>query len=131
MVLANVVAWGGNHFSNRLHWEWLESPQYDIRLYGKQKIEYFIIPCGDFNGTSVVQTVDDLISPVFVCEGRGDKSFYRVKDRDLAVTSVYEKDCQVWVRGYKLPSKKKSKYRDWEIFNKPVEKTRPGWFFKR
>ncbi|UCC23161.1 MAG: hypothetical protein JSW23_03660 [Planctomycetota bacterium] len=128
-VVANVVAWGGNHFSNRLHWEWLESPQYDIRLYGKQRIEYFIIPCGDFNGTSVVQAVGDLISPVFVCEGKGDKSFYRVKDKDLAVTSVYEKDGQVWARGYKLPSRKKSKYRDWEIFNKPVEKTRPGWLF--
>ncbi len=128
-VMANVVAWGGNHFSNRLHWELLESPQYDIRLYGKQKIKYFVIPCGKFDGSTIVQKVADLTSPVFVCNGKGHKSFYKVKEKDLAVTSVYEKDEQVWMRGYKLPSKKRSKYRDWEIFNTPVEKTRPSWLF--
>ncbi|MHC4912940.1 MAG: glycoside hydrolase family 38 N-terminal domain-containing protein [Planctomycetota bacterium] len=128
-VVANVVAWGGNHFSNRLHWDWLESPQYDIRLYGKQKIEYFLLPCGKFNGSTIVQKVADLISSVFVCAGKGEKSFYQVKDKHLAATSVYEKDGQVWMRGYKLPSKKRSKYSDWEIFNTPVEKTRTGWFF--
>jgi hypothetical protein len=128
-VMANVVAWGGNHFSNRLHWDWLESPQYDIRLYGKQKIEYFLLPCGEFNGTGIVQAVADLTSPVFLCKGKGHESFYKVKEKDLAVTSVYERDGQVWMRGYKLPSKKKSRYRDWEIFNTPVEKTKPGWFF--
>ncbi len=128
-AMANVVAWGGNHFSNRLHWDWLQSPQYDIRLYGKQKIEYFLIPCGKFNGSDIVQKVADLTSPVFVCKGKGCESFYEVKDKDLAVTSVHERDGQVWMRGYKLPSKKNSKYRDWEIFNKPVEKARPGWFF--
>jgi hypothetical protein len=128
-LLANVVAWGGNHFSNRLHWDWLESPQYDIRLYGKQKIEYFLLPCGKFNESTVAQKVADLTSPVFMSKGKGQKSFYKVKEKDLAVTSVYEKDGQVWTRGYKLPSEKKSKYRDWEIFNKPVEKTRPGWLF--
>jgi len=127
-VMANVVAWGGSHFSNRLHWDWLESPQYDIRLYGKQKIEYFLIPYGEFNGSTIVQKVADLISPVFMCEGKGEKSFYQIKEKDLAVTSVYERDSQVWMRGYKLPSKKKSKYRDWEIFNTPIEKTKPSWF---
>ena len=128
-VLANVVAWGGNHFSNRLHWDWLESPQYDIRLYGKQKIEYFLMPCGEFNGSTIVQKVADLISPVFVCAGTGEKSFYQIKDKNLAVTSVYERDGRVWTRGYKLPSKKKSRYREWEIFNTPIEKTKPGWLF--
>jgi hypothetical protein len=128
-LVANVVAWGGNHFSNRLHWDWLESSQYDIRLYGKQKIEYFLLPCDEFNGTGIVQAVDDLVSPVFMCEGEGRKSFYKVKEKELAVTSMYERDGQVWTRGYKLPSKKKSKYRDWEIFNTPVEKTKSGWLF--
>ncbi|MFC1739671.1 hypothetical protein ACFL1G_11600, partial [Planctomycetota bacterium] len=46
-VIANVLGWGGNHFSNRLHWDWLESPQYDIRLYGRQKIEYYLLPMGE------------------------------------------------------------------------------------
>jgi hypothetical protein len=111
-LVANVVAWGDNHFSNRLHWDW-----------------YFLLPCGEFNGTGIVQAVDDLVSPVFMCEGEGRKSFYKVKEKELAVTSMYERDGQVWTRGYKLPSKKKSKYRDWEIFNTPVEKTKSGWLF--
>jgi hypothetical protein len=119
-VIANVLGWGSNHFSNRLHWDWLESPQYDIRLYGKQRIEYFLIPYGKFDGNKIVKDVSAITAPVFVSKGKGQKSFYEVKDENLAVTSLYEKDGQVWVRGYKLPSESKSKYRDWEIFNRPI-----------
>ena len=119
-VIANVLGWGSNHFSNRLHWDWLESPQYDIRLYVKQRIEYFLIPYGKFDGNKIVKDVSAITAPVFVSKGRGQKSFYEVKDENLAVTSLYEKDGQVWVRGYKLPSESKSKYRDWEIFNRPI-----------
>jgi len=119
-VIANVLGWGSNHFSNRLHWDWLESPQYDIRLYGKQRIEYFLIPYGKFDGNKIVKDVSEITAPVFVSKGKGQKSFYEVKDENLAVTSLYEKDGQVWVRGYKLPSESKSKYRDWEIFNRPI-----------
>ena len=121
-VIANVVAWGGNHFSNRLHWDWLESPQYDVRLYGKQKIEYFLIPCGQFDGSKIAQKVNDLVSPVFTCTGNGRKSFYNIKDSELLTTSIYPKNSQIWARGYKLPSDKKSKYKNWEIFNTPIEK---------
>ena len=119
-VIANVLGWGGNHFSNRLHWDWLESSQYDLRLYGKQKIEYFLIPVGDFDGHKIVRAVSDITSPVFLTKGKGQKSFYEVKDKDLTITSVYEKDGQVRARGYKLPSDEKSKYRNWEIFNIPI-----------
>ena len=119
-VIANVLGWGSNHFSNRLHWDWLENPQYDIRLYGKQRIEYFLIPYAKFDGNKIVKDVSAITAPVFVSKGRGQKSFYEVKDENLAVTSLYEKDGQVWVRGYKLPSESKSKYRDWEIFNRPI-----------
>jgi hypothetical protein len=119
-VIANVLGWGGNHFSNRLHWDWLESSQYDLRLYGKQKIEYFLIPVGKFDGNKIVQQVNAMTSPVFITKGKGSKSFYEIKDKDLAVTSVYEKDGQVRARGYKLPSDTKSKYRNWEIVNIPI-----------
>jgi hypothetical protein len=128
-VVANVVGWGGNHFSNRLHWDWLESPQYDIRLHGKQKIEYYLIPYGEFDGAGIVQAVADVTSPVFICEGKGEKSFYQIKDKNLAVTSLHEKQGRIWARGYKLPPGKKSRYRDWEIFNTPIEKIKPSWFF--
>lgn len=119
-VIANVIAWGSTHFTNRLHWDWVDSDQYDIRLYGKQKIEYFLIPLGKFDGNKIVQQVNAMTSPVYVTKGKGQKSFYEVKDKELAVTSVYEKDGQVRARGYKLPSDTKSKYRNWEIVNIPI-----------
>jgi hypothetical protein len=120
-LLANVIAWGGNHFSNRVHWNWLESSQYDLRLYGKQKIEYYLIPHGEFDGNAIAKDVNALVSPVFVCGATGEKSFYEMKNADLAVTSVYEKDGRPWTRGYKLPSGDGSEYRDWEIFNAAIE----------
>ncbi len=121
-VIANVIAWGGFSFTNRIHFSWAEKTQYDIRLYGKHKIEYFLIPWGEFNGNKIVREVNNITFPVFVTKGEGEKSFYRVNDEDLAITSVYEKNGEVWVRGYKLPSERKTKYRDWEIFNKPLHK---------
>jgi len=119
-VIANVIAWGGNSFTNRIHFGWAEKTQYDIRLYGKHKIEYFLIPFGKFDGNKIVREVNDVTFPVFMSKGKGEKSFYEVKDRDLVITSIYEKDGEIWARGYKLPSNRKSKYRDWEILNKPL-----------
>ena len=122
-LIANVIGWGGNVFSNRLHWDWwVGRPQYDIRLYGKQKIEYFLIPCDEFDGAEIAQEVNDLISPVFICPGKGQNSLYKIKDKDLLVTSVYQKSGKIWARGYKLPSDAQSVYGDWEIFNVPIEK---------
>ena len=122
-VIANVIGWGGNNFSNRLHWDWwVGRPQYDIRLYGKQKIEYFLTPCDEFDGAKIAQQVNDLISPAFVCKGKGYKSLYNVENKDLLTTSVYQKSDKIWARGYKLPSDAKSEYSNWEIFNAPIEK---------
>jgi len=120
-VIANVLAWGGNHFTNRLHWDWVDSDQYDIRLYGKQRIEYYILPVGEFDGSKIVQQVTDITSPIHTTMGRGEKSFYHMDAEDRAITSVYEKDGQVWARGYQLPTNGNKKYRNWEIFNQPVK----------
>lgn len=60
---------------------------------------------------------------VFITKGKGKKSFYGVKDKDLVLTALYEKNGEVWARGYKLPSNKNAKYRDWEIFNIPIKST--------
>jgi len=120
-VIANVLAWGSKTFDNRIHFDfWTQKQQYDIRLYGKQNIEYFLIPSGTFNGSQIVHDVNDLVFPVFSAKGKGQKSFYKSTNNDLAVTAVFEKDGQVWGRGYKLPSENKSRYRDFEIFNCPL-----------
>jgi hypothetical protein len=121
-VIANVLAWGGNVFDNRMDFDfWTSHQQYDLRLYGKQKIKYALIPYSEFDGNRVVRDVSDLTTPVFVTKGSGEKSFYELKNRDLAVTAVYEKEGKVWARGCRLPSDHPSKWRNWEIFNAPVE----------
>ncbi len=120
-TIANVLAWGDNQFTNRLHWDWIEYTEYDIRLYGKQKIEYYIIPLVEFYGNKVTHIIDDIISPVFVNEGNGEESFYSQEDNSLSVTSVYVKDGRVWMRGYQMPEGKE-KFNNWEIFNIPADK---------
>jgi len=119
-VLANTVAWGGRAFSNRMHKDWLRHRQYDLRLFGKQKIEYFLIPAGAFDAVKVVRAVDDLIAPVWMGPGNGTKSFYSFKDESLTLTSLYEKDGEVWARGYKLPSRGATTLRDFQILNAPL-----------
>jgi len=117
-VIANVIAWGSMTFDNRIHFDfWTKEDKYDIRLYGKHKIEYSLIPHGVFNGDQTVHDVNDIIAPVWIVHGKGEKSFYGVKDKDLALTAIYVKDNQIWARGYKMHSENKSKFRDFEIFN--------------
>jgi hypothetical protein len=116
-VVANTLAWGGRQFSNRTHEVWLQAKQYDLRLFGKQKVEYFLIPVGSFDAAAVIRAVEDLTTPVHVVAGRGTASFYAVNDRGLVLTALYEKQGQVWARGYKLPAPEASPYRSWQIFN--------------
>ncbi|MGH7745350.1 MAG: hypothetical protein ACREQ5_11235, partial [Candidatus Dormibacteria bacterium] len=120
-VIANVLAWGGRAFSNRFEFDtWTYRMKYDIQLYGKQRVEYILLPRGRFDGNSIVRDVADMTSPVFIVRGKGERSFWEATDKDLAVTAVYEDGGKMWARGYRLPSDRNSKYRNWEIFNSPV-----------
>jgi hypothetical protein len=122
-VLANTLAWGGKKWTNRIHYDWWMRlcPNYDLRLYGRQKIEYFLIPAGAFDGAAATRAVEALTAPVFIAPGTGERSLCRLKDDSLAVTSLFEKEGQVWARGYQMPSAKKGRFRDWEILNLPAE----------
>jgi len=120
-VIANVLAWGGNIFDNRIDFGWVAQQQYDLKLYGKQTIKYALIPLGEFDGNRIVREVNDLTAPVFVTRGSGEKSFYEVKNKDLVITAVFEKEGKVWARGYNLPTGKKTGYREFEIFNSPIQ----------
>jgi len=120
-VMANVIAWGSNHFTNRTDWGWwLNRPQYDIRLYGKQKVEYYLIPYDGFDAVKIISDVEDITAPVFMTRGKGEKSFYQIENIDLYPTAFYLKDGKIWTRGYKIPSPDKSKFRDFEIFDQPL-----------
>ena len=122
-VIANTLAWGGKEWTNRIHYAWWKkrAPKYDLRLYGQQKLEYFLIPSDSSDGVAATHEVEALTAPVFIAPGTGEKSWGSVKDDSLAVTSLFEKDGQVWLRGYQMPSEKKGRFRDWEIFNVPAE----------
>jgi hypothetical protein len=120
-VIANVLAWGGYNFGNRLQFGWAHKSQYDIRLYGKQRVKYALIPYSGFDGNRIVRDVAALTSPVFITKGIGEKSVFAIDDKDIAITSVYSKGGQIWTRGYQLPVGRASRYRDWEIFNAPIQ----------
>lgn len=121
-LMANVLAWGSNHFTNRTHWNhWISRPQYDIHLYGKQKIEYYLIPFDGFNASKIISYVEDITAPVFITPGKGEKSFHNIDNMDLQTTTFYFREEKIWVRGYKIPSSDKSKFRDFEIFDQPLE----------
>jgi hypothetical protein len=80
-----------------------------------------LIPSDSSDGVAATHEVEALTAPVFIAPGTGEKSWGSVKDDSLAVTSLFEKDGQVWLRGYQMPSEKKGRFRDWEIFNVPAE----------
>jgi len=121
-VIGDVIAWGGNRFSNRIHLGWSNRTQYDLRLYGKHKIEYYLVPFGEFDGNKIVRQVEAITAPVFLIKGKGTNSFYDAADKNLVVTCVHEKGPDVWMRGYKLPSADKGRYRNWEIFDEKWSK---------
>ena len=121
-MMANMVAWGSNHFSNRVSWDvCLGKSDQDIRLYGKQKVEYYILPYDGFNAAKIISDVDDITAPVFMTPGKGEKSYYQIDSKDIEPTAFYFKDGKIWSRGYKIPSADKSKLSDFEIFNQPIE----------
>jgi hypothetical protein len=119
-VVANVVAWGGNHFSNRQGWDWVNRPQYDIRLYGKQIIEYYLIPYDRFDPAKIISDVNGITAPVFMTPGMGENSYYQINNKDLVPTIFYFKNSEIWTRGYKIPSNDRSRFRDFEIFVQPL-----------
>ena len=118
-VLANVIAWGGNVFGNRLHFDfWASKREYDIRLDGKHIIEYYIVPYGEFDGAEVVQKVSELTWPVFGSVGKGFRAAYESNDRGFEVTSIYNGNDGIYARGYGLPKTDSPSENDFKISSK-------------
>jgi len=120
-VLANVLAWGSRSFTNRLQFGWADKNEYDLLLYGKQRLEYYLMPVGEFHGNRICQAVQDYLLPVFLTQGAGQRSFYETTYPDLWISSVHETDGKVYMRGFQLPLSGKGSLRDWEIFDLPLE----------
>jgi hypothetical protein len=121
-VIANVLAWGSNHFDNRMHYDgWTERQEYDLRLYGNQKVEYWLVPYDNFDGVRVVQDAIALASPVFALSGAGEKSYYEIRQEDLASTAIFHEDGEVRARGYRIPSERQSPLNPFEIYCQPIK----------
>jgi hypothetical protein len=120
-VLGNVIAWGDHFAISRAGPGW-RNPDYDLRLYGKQKIEYYVIPFGKFEGRRIHEKVEAITFPVFFTKGKGNHSHYSLKEKDICLTSITTQNNIHMARGFKFPSKKKSPFKNWEIFNIPLDK---------
>jgi hypothetical protein len=119
-VLANMLAWGGTVFDNRMHFNWTDrGGTYDLRLYGKRKITYFLIPAGNFDGNRIARDVESAVSPLYAAPGKADIRFHAPLNKDLIVTALHEKDNEVYARGYQLPGG--GIFRDFEIFDRPLK----------
>lgn len=121
-VIANVMAWGGNLYDNRMHYPriWKGLSKFDIALSGNQTIRYDIIPFGTFDGRRITQEVDNLVSPVFVVKGKGDESFHNKRYDGTTVTSIYRHENGMMARGFKHPGGQLPGVSDFGIFNLPI-----------
>lgn len=119
-VLANVLAWGGNSFSNRMHFGWAKRTEFDIRCYGKQEVVYYLIPSGEFDPVAIEKAVQEL-EPVCISRGMSEMQCYAQEDDSLRITSIRHTKDGDMVRGFQLPKDQQGKYRDFEIFDAPAD----------
>jgi hypothetical protein len=125
-VIANVIGWGGLEWTNRIHYDhWMKlCGDYDLRLYGRQEVEYCLIPSGEFDGPKVSRAVQAISSPTPIASGRtGDwaggpeiAGAQLSVSGEISVTGIYQKDGQSRIRGYQLPGGH-GPLKDWEIFD--------------
>lgn len=124
-VISNMLAWGGRHFDNRMHFGWTgRSAAWDLRLYGKRTVEYWLYPAGAFDGGTISTTVEGMTFPVYAAPGKRDAQFTEGFDENLIVTALHEKDGRMYARGWKAPGPAKvpggTSLIDFEIFDLPL-----------
>ena len=112
-VIANVIAWGGNKFSNRLNVGWLERTQYDLRLYGSHTISYSLYPHkDDWRKARVANIAQNLSVPFLTYTGSNhkgiieeQKSLFRLFPDSLLVTSIQSSEDNLNCRVYNIGEK--------------------------
>lgn len=119
-AITNMLAWGGTEFTNRQHIGWSNRTEYDLRLYGQQTIEYYVMPDADLSDTEVAQRVDEWIFPTLETTGTGEKSLYATTEKGALTSDVFVQDGMLWERGYQLPDVLGARHRDFEIYNQPL-----------
>jgi alpha-mannosidase len=113
-VIANVIAWGGNKFSNRQGGgRWLKQTQYDLKLYGSHTISYSLYPHKNiWREARVANIAQDLSFPPLACQARNHKgilekkrSFFELSPNSLMVTSIKNSEGKVSCRVYNIAEK--------------------------
>jgi hypothetical protein len=118
-LLTNMLAWGSNHFDNRVHYDWnARMDIYDQRLRGRRAIEYYLLPYAVFDGNKICADTESLTFPVFAAPGRADVVFHPPLDDGKIITALHEKDGEIFARGYALPFNRS--LRNFEIFDNPL-----------
>ncbi|MCX6089312.1 MAG: hypothetical protein NTX88_02860 [Candidatus Atribacteria bacterium] len=114
-VLMNCLAWGGNHFSNRNPGLWENVERYDIRLFGKHRIQYsVVVHPGDWRETNTYNRVEEFSHPIqsIVTDAHPGKfpeqlSVFENDAPGFIVTSIHrgENQKEMIARGYETYGK--------------------------
>lgn len=117
-VIGNQIGWGSLEWTNRIHYEhWMKyCRDYDLRLYGSQKVEYYLVPSGEFDDRRIWRAVESLATPVPMARGSAERSYLQVGNDGTAVTGIYQRDGTPRLRGFQLPGESGS-LPDWQIFD--------------
>ncbi len=112
-VMANVIAWGGNKFTNRQHLGWSKRTQYDLKLYGSYSISYSLYPHKNgWRKARVANVAQDLSFPLLRYQESNHKgilekkrSFFRLFPDTLVMTSIQSSKDRVNCRVYNIGEK--------------------------
>jgi len=112
-VMANVIAWGGNKFSNRQYLGPLKQTQYDLRLYGSHHISYSLYPHENgWREARVTSIAQHLLFPLLAHQASNHKgtlererSFFKLFPDSLVVTSIQSSKDKVNCRVYNMGEK--------------------------
>ncbi len=112
-VMINVIAWGGNKFTNRQHLGWSKRTQYDLKLYGSYSISYSLYPHKNgWRKARVANVTQDLSFPLLAYQESNHKgilekktSFFRLFPDTLVMTSIQSSKDRVNCRVYNIGEK--------------------------
>jgi len=102
---ANVIAWGSWNFTNRFHYSWFGLDIYDRRLDRKCHYDYSITIAENKSIASIMRNISANITPLIGvrCDKKSaPKSLLTIKNENLVVTAVEEKEGMIKVRMYEV-----------------------------
>jgi hypothetical protein len=105
---ANVIAWGATNFTNRTPWGWNSFNIFDMRLDRKCHYDYSVSIAENKNMAAIVKRISGDITPFVAVQSAKaveSKSLLTVKNDNLIITAVEQKDEVIAVRLYDASGK--------------------------